>query len=116
MLNLPTELALAVLAYLPIDSLRCLSLVCWQWNKFINLQENAIYHQAAVLHKLIPRSMTSLEEAQNPYSNISLAGVGGWKDLCKSSQLVITRPTFISQQARDAFLLNGAGKERPLRI
>ncbi|KAF9455949.1 hypothetical protein BDZ94DRAFT_1230369 [Collybia nuda] len=83
MFDLPTELALVVLAYLPLDSVQRLRLVCQSWHKFILLQENTIYHQAAMFHKLIPQSITSVEEAHVLYSKHSLDGVGGWRDLCE---------------------------------
>lgn len=115
MFNLPTELALTVLAYLPIDSILRLLFVCRQWRDFIQLQEKAIYHQAAVYHKLIPRSISSIEEARIFYSEHSLAGVSDWKDLCKSTQLRRSAQHLTLQQARDVIISNRAGVGKRLR-
>jgi F-box-like len=84
MLNLPAELALVVLAYLPLSSIATLLRVSRHWSSFIGANRDAIYHKAAVWHGFIPSPSTSLEELNLWYSGRSLKGVNTWQDFCTS--------------------------------
>ncbi|KAF8797521.1 hypothetical protein BYT27DRAFT_7344147 [Phlegmacium glaucopus] len=81
MFNLPTELTLYILSYLPFDSLSRLKAVCKSWNEFSNLQESTIYRNAACLHAYIPCPRTMLKDLGSLYSQRALEGVKTWKDL-----------------------------------
>jgi hypothetical protein len=82
MLSLPAELVLAVLAYLPLNSIAIISQVSRSWNTFVADNRDAIYHKAAVFHAFIPSPSTSLEELNLWYSERSLKGIHDWQDLC----------------------------------
>ena len=82
MLNLPTELALNILSYLPVNSLSRLRSVCKSWNEFCILHENTIYRNAASLHTYIPSPTTMLNELESLYSQRAMEDVKTWKDLC----------------------------------
>ena len=82
MLNLPTELTLNILSYLPLDSLGRLNSVCKSWSGFCAQHENTIYRNAACLHTYIPRPMTMLDNLTSMYSQRALEDVETWKDLC----------------------------------
>ena len=85
MLNLPTELALNILSYLPFNSLSRLQSVCKSWSEFCTLHESTIYRNAACLHTYIPHPTTMLTELSSLYSQRALEDVKTWKDLCMCS-------------------------------
>lgn len=84
MFDLPAELALSILAYLPLGSIAILPQVCHTWNSFVQSNREQIYHSAAVCHRFIPSTSTSHNELRQWYSTRSLKGVNGWHDFCKS--------------------------------
>ncbi|KAG6917274.1 hypothetical protein DXG01_003222 [Tephrocybe rancida] len=88
MLSLPPELTLAILSYLPLNSLGDVSLVCHSWKKFIKIHENPIYHHAALLHGYVRFTGTSIENAGNEYSRRSVGRVINWKDLCRKRRCI----------------------------
>lgn len=81
--HLPPELALAVMAYLPLSSIAVTQQVCSRWNDFVAENRDAIYHKAAAWHDLIPSPTTSFEELGIWYSRRGLKGVNNWEDFCK---------------------------------
>ena len=80
--DLPHELTLAVLSYLPLSSLSSYQAVCKDWKRFIDKYELSIYRSAAILHEFIPSSATSLSEIESSYHARYLRGVDDWKALC----------------------------------
>ena len=85
MFNLPAELTLHILSYLPFDSLSRLRAVCKPWNEFCIFHECIIYRQAACLYTYIPRPTTMLDDLGSLYSKRVLEGVKTWKDFCMPS-------------------------------
>ena len=85
MLNLPTELAIIILSYLPFNSLSRLQLICKSWSDFCTLHESTIYRNAACLHTYIPHPTTMLNELSSLYSQRALEDVKTWKELCMCS-------------------------------
>jgi hypothetical protein len=82
---LPVEVILETLSYLPVQTLRELQLVSRNWTAFIAANETSIYKKAALLHGYLPSpDITSPSDLWTIYSERSLIGVEGWKDLCKS--------------------------------
>lgn len=77
--NLPTELILQVLSYVPIETLNSLRLVCHQLKAILEAQEASIYRNAAVFHGFVPSSDV---DYSNIYSRRSLFGVDSWKSFC----------------------------------
>ena len=113
MLNLPTELTLNILSYLPFSSLSRLQSVCKSWSEFCTLHENTIYRNAACLHTYIPRSTTMLNELSSLYSQRALEDVKTWKDLCTCSKPMSAfrdHPDKISGQKRIQIQRNWKGK------
>jgi hypothetical protein len=80
---LPVEIALQVLSYLPLQTLRILQLVSRRWRTFIQHNESAVYRHAALLHGFLPSSsVTSISELPTVFPVRSVAGVGDWKNFC----------------------------------
>ena len=84
MFDLPAELALAIVAYLPLSSVAVLPQVSHDWSSFIQRNREPIYHNSAIWHGFIPSMVTSPGELRQSYSMRSLKGVNGWYDFCKS--------------------------------
>ena len=84
--TLPAELICHVLAFLSCQDLRALRLISQFWNKFIDANENAIYHHAAVLHRFASTESQSLEDALVGQGNY-LQGVDSWRTLCMFSYI-----------------------------
>ena len=102
MLNLPTELALNILSYLPVNSLSRLRSVCKSWNEFCILHENTIYRNAASLHTYIPSPTTMLNELESLYSQRAMEDVKTWKDLCMC----------FNENGRLLYLIRVSGRKR----
>lgn len=114
MFNLPTELVLNVLSYLPFASLCRLQVVSKSWNEFCTLHESTIYRNAAYLHAYIPRPSTMLSELGSLYSQRALKGVQSWKDLSTSlpSDERLYTIVLIRSQVGGAWKYSAIGKER----
>lgn len=113
MLNLPSELALNVLSYLPFKSLSRLQSVCKSWSEFCTLHENTIYRNAAFLYAYISCPTTMLNELSSLYSQRSLEGVKTWKDFCMCSNQMtayIDHPDKVSGRKRIQIQRNWKGK------
>lgn len=95
MLNLPTELTLHILSYLPFISLSRSQAVCKSWREFCNFHESNIYRNAACLHSYIPCPTTMLNELGSLYSQRVLEGVNTWKDFCMLSNQMSAYTTML---------------------
>ncbi|TFK33146.1 hypothetical protein BDQ12DRAFT_700895 [Crucibulum laeve] len=82
MLHLPAEIVLAILQYLPLNSISRLPSVCKLWKDFIETHESTVYRNAAALYHYIPSPETLFKDLGQLYSHRSLTGVETWKDLC----------------------------------
>lgn len=51
--ELPTEIALYIASYLPLQSLRNISLVSRAWHGLITGNVQAVYRKAAILHRFV---------------------------------------------------------------
>lgn len=87
MLQLPAELVLAILSYLPLSSLIHLQLVSRAWKQYFDVNEVTIYRHAAAIHSWIPSFDMSIFDLTSLYSKKSLKGVDGWKSFCKCEVL-----------------------------
>ena len=114
MFNLPTELALHILSYLPFDSLSRLQAVSKSWNEFCNLHESSIYRNAAYLNAYIPSQTTMLNELGSFHSQRVLRGVNTWKDLGNVSNRMSAYIGFmlINSQVGSAWRYSVIGKEK----
>jgi hypothetical protein len=54
--ELPTEIALYIASYLPIQCLRNISLVSKAWHSLITHNVQAVYHNTAILHNFVLRA------------------------------------------------------------
>ncbi|KAF8060699.1 hypothetical protein FPV67DRAFT_1511167 [Lyophyllum atratum] len=108
MFNLPPELALSILAYLPLNSLAILPLVCRNWQKFIGIHANPIYHKAALLHRYISSMAISLEDTIRSYSQRSVGSVSSWKDLCRKRYYI--EKSWSGKEPSDVTSHESAGK------
>ena len=83
LLQLPTDILLYILSFVPVHDLFSLQLVSRQAHRLICGNEESIYHQAAVLHRFAPPEV-SLEEVKRLEARNSawLDGVRSWKELC----------------------------------
>ena len=50
---LPTEIALHIASYLPLQSLCQVSLVCTEWHSLIADNQRTVYRNAAILHRFV---------------------------------------------------------------
>ncbi|OAX35084.1 hypothetical protein K503DRAFT_773853 [Rhizopogon vinicolor AM-OR11-026] len=75
---LPTEIAIEIASYLPLQSLHQASLVSKKWHGLIADNEQTIYHNAAILHRFLPHVDLEAE----PSSQIS-DRKRDWKQLCR---------------------------------
>lgn len=51
--QLPTEIALHTVSYLPLHSLYSITLVSRDWNALIAINEPTVYRNIAILHRFI---------------------------------------------------------------
>ncbi|KAF8148668.1 hypothetical protein B0H34DRAFT_736501 [Crassisporium funariophilum] len=83
MFDLPTELSLQILSYLPFASLNALQVACKSFHDFFVLHDTTIFRNAAWAHDYISSPTTLLPEIRSLYSKRSLEGVDTFKDLCR---------------------------------
>lgn len=83
--DLPAELGLEILSFLPLSSLSSIQRVSHHWRELFNKNENVIYHNAAVYHRYIRSSGVPIEEARAMHSERALGSVLDWKGFCTSS-------------------------------
>src|ERR1700724_4477321 len=80
--DLPTNIVLEILTYLPLNTIASLALVSRWLHSLINSNENPIYHRASFLHGYIPSYTTSLQKAHSMYSRRSIGPISNWKNFC----------------------------------
>lgn len=89
--DLPPEIIIIILSFLPVSSLGAVLRLNKQWFLFIDENQDTIYRDAAYLEGYIPDAATLLEdlgpreggmESQALYSRRVTDGVEGWKDFC----------------------------------
>ncbi|KAL0575123.1 hypothetical protein V5O48_006849 [Marasmius crinis-equi] len=80
--ELPVEIALSVLAYLPISSIHSLQLVSKHCDGLVKLNESTIYRSAAVVHEFTPVKRASATEHLGR-SEITNGPEIDWKAFCQ---------------------------------
>ena len=95
--NLPTELILKILAYLPLQSLRALRLISKASEAFFIDNQSSIYHHAAFLHRFIDSTHTLLPEAKQLHTLNFLQDVPDWYDYCEQAD-----PSATSHSSNDS--------------
>ena len=106
--NLPAELVLRILAYLPVQSLRALRLTSRSWHTFFTDNESTIYHHAALLHRFIDSINTLLPKAKELHPLTFLQDVPNWYEYCECrcparairADQTISRPKVLSAAAK----------------
>ncbi|KAF8956222.1 hypothetical protein BDZ97DRAFT_1852767 [Flammula alnicola] len=95
--ELPAEITILILSYLPLPTLSVLLRLNAEWFDFIGQNGNTIYHNAAFLQGYIPSHKTLIEELrpteagterQALYSRRATEGIHGWKDMCRKRKMI----------------------------
>jgi len=112
--KLPVELALSIIAYLPIRFICSLQLVCRALNHTIKTNESQIYHAAAVYMGWIPSANCTLENVSSIYA---LSGIHDWKSLCGDMHSdIMSSLVILTMQVKDVFKSKRVGLERNIPI
>ncbi len=88
--ELPTELIILILSYLPLETVSVLEQLDHQWHEFISFNSSTVYRNAAWREGWLIHADTMFEELAYPedqrrkshYSQRAMRGVRGWKDFC----------------------------------
>lgn len=80
----PVELTLDVLSYLQIQTISRLVSVSRGWSKFLDENQESVYHNVALLHAYVSSKGLSLEDAISQHHNQAFDNVAGWKEFCSS--------------------------------
>ncbi|KAJ6511675.1 hypothetical protein DFH09DRAFT_1100424 [Mycena vulgaris] len=78
-----SDAALEIIALLPLSSIACLTLVQKAWKDFVDANESNIYHNAAVLHRFVPKISTALEDGIASLDFNPALEIRGWKEFCQ---------------------------------
>jgi hypothetical protein len=82
---LPVELSLAILSYLPIQTLCPLPSLSHKWFDFFSQNQSTIFRNAAVLHGYTHPETYLLEDALSDHKGSPWEGTTDWKDFCRLS-------------------------------
>jgi hypothetical protein len=80
---LPVELSLAVLSYLPLQTLCPLPSLSRKWFNFFSENQFAIFRNAATLHGYTHPGIYLLEDALSKHKGSPWEGATDWKDFCR---------------------------------
>ncbi|KAI9064540.1 hypothetical protein FKP32DRAFT_582613 [Trametes sanguinea] len=107
--DLPAELLLRILAYLPVQSLCSLRAICRRWEDFFITNQSAIYHRVAVEKGLVRSFGIPFEQAvaKAPYMNVLRNDSPDWYTFCRVKTLY--KPAVREQEGR----LERAARTRP---
>ena len=81
--TLPVELSLAVLSYLPLQTLCALPSLSRKWSDFFSQNQSTIFRNAAVLHGYTHPETYLLEDALSRHKGSPWEGATDWKDFCR---------------------------------
>lgn len=84
--ELPPELVIHILSFLPFQSIGALQQASRPWNDFIRTSEPLVYYNAAVVHNFINRpaeSLTSLNKVLKRHEGRLFRGAKAWKEFCE---------------------------------
>lgn len=81
--DLPPELVLRMLSFLPIPSLHAMQVLSRLWNGFFHTHERLIYLRAACYHRFISNTNVPLSEARSVYPGCVKKEVDSWRSLCE---------------------------------
>lgn len=82
--GLPLELLLAILQYLPLQSLRAMMLISREWRNLFTTNEQLIFRNAAILHRFVSHQTVSLADAKAASSPALLNNVDDWYTFCEA--------------------------------
>jgi len=82
--DLPSDIVLEILPYLPLNTIASLALVSRGLHSLINSNENLVYREASCYQGYIPSCTTTLDKAYSLYSRRSMGAgpIPNWKDFC----------------------------------
>lgn len=81
--TLPVELALYILRYLPIQSLRTVQLLSRYWYNLFVTNTFTIYHNAAIYHRFVSSPSISLSDATKTRGSRYLKDAKDWRTFCE---------------------------------
>ncbi|OBZ69689.1 hypothetical protein A0H81_10461 [Grifola frondosa] len=81
--DLPVELALKTLSYLPLQILCSLRSTSRHWHQFFITNESSIYHNAALLHNFVTSINTPLTQAKADHASPFARDVERWYQYCR---------------------------------
>lgn len=84
MFELPSELILGVLEFLPASDLATIQTLSRDWNEFLTFHQASIYHNCAVLHGYAGPRATLEEAKRKDYGSDWLVDVESWREYCES--------------------------------
>ncbi|KAA1477050.1 hypothetical protein DENSPDRAFT_884770 [Dentipellis sp. KUC8613] len=83
LLDVPPELVLGIVSYLPLQSIASFYLVSRRCRDLISNNESSVYHWAALLHHFIPSSRVQLAEVLIDHRGKLWDSVTSWKEFCR---------------------------------
>jgi hypothetical protein len=88
--TLPADITLYILSFLPFQDIGALYTLSRSCGKFLEDNENALYHQLAVSHRFaaLGVSLAYAVEKQLEKGGYHAKGTKTWKDLCECPSIV----------------------------
>jgi hypothetical protein len=86
--QLPVDVILHVISYLPLKTLAVLSSLSKSWARLMRSNESSIYHYASVRYGFASSIDASLEDTKS--ASCIGCNVDGWKPWCKRSISYVT--------------------------
>ncbi|KAI0783060.1 hypothetical protein C8Q75DRAFT_785619 [Abortiporus biennis] len=81
--QLPPELVLNILLYLPVQSLHNVEIISRSWHTFFSENATTIFHQAAFHHGLVNSMEDDLSDAISKHFVRFSKGITDWRSFCK---------------------------------
>lgn len=104
--DLPLEVLLQVLWFLPIPSIHTIETLSQSWCHFMQAHQRLVYHQAAVSHGYIPEMSTSWEAARLNYADPAIHRAENWRDFCELTRIVCQKARLTVQIGRYLYYLH----------
>ncbi|KAI0079285.1 hypothetical protein K474DRAFT_683461 [Panus rudis PR-1116 ss-1] len=86
--DLPPELLLHILQFIPLPSLLRVSALSHEWRRFFIEHESTIFRNAAIKHNFARPEVIHVDEARRAYAAKFLRDVQDWKTFCKQLYLL----------------------------
>ena len=116
--ELPAELVIIIISYLPLTSITRLYRVNRQWHEFLDLNENSVYRNAAwregwlINPQMLLEDLDQINDIRSSYSRRSVRNVSDWKGFCMFSNYDVASPDHIQVEDGKPFSVHGPGVRR----